>query len=146
MSRFVENSSAQTMLRAGNYYWNSEMFLLASDVFLNECELFVLPVYKIAKGAVDLDFLRFLDFLRLRIGRETPEVKIGKLLMIFGVCESVYITQGDPHGLSNPRKILREPIKIQTGSYLGDDDIVRSKMNSRPDCTGCRISIVECRS
>ena len=39
--------------------------------------------------------------------------------------QSVYIPQGDIHRLSNPGKILLELIEVQTGSYLGEDDIIR---------------------
>ena len=39
--------------------------------------------------------------------------------------ESVYIPQGEVHRLANPGKILLELIEIQTGSYLGEDDIIR---------------------
>ena len=39
--------------------------------------------------------------------------------------ESVYIPIGAVHALENPGKIPIELIEIQTGSYLGEDDIVR---------------------
>jgi mannose-1-phosphate guanylyltransferase / mannose-6-phosphate isomerase len=39
--------------------------------------------------------------------------------------ESVYIPIGSPHRLENPGKIDLELIEVQTGSYLGEDDIVR---------------------
>jgi mannose-1-phosphate guanylyltransferase / mannose-6-phosphate isomerase len=39
--------------------------------------------------------------------------------------ESVYIPIGAVHRLENPGKILLELIEVQTGSYLGEDDIVR---------------------
>lgn len=38
---------------------------------------------------------------------------------------SVYIPQGEVHRLANPGKILLELIEVQTGSYLGEDDIIR---------------------
>lgn len=39
--------------------------------------------------------------------------------------ESTYIPAGQKHRLSNPGKFPLEIIEIQTGSYLGEDDIVR---------------------
>jgi Mannose-6-phosphate isomerase len=39
--------------------------------------------------------------------------------------QSIYIPQGSVHRLGNPGKILLELIEIQTGSYLGEDDIIR---------------------
>ena len=39
--------------------------------------------------------------------------------------ESVYIPIGATHRLENPGKIPLELIEVQTGSYLGEDDIVR---------------------
>lgn len=39
--------------------------------------------------------------------------------------ESVYLPVGCEHRLANPGKILLELIEVQTGSYLGEDDIVR---------------------
>ncbi|MEZ0328326.1 MAG: mannose-1-phosphate guanylyltransferase/mannose-6-phosphate isomerase [Dissulfuribacterales bacterium] len=39
--------------------------------------------------------------------------------------ESVYIPLGVKHRLQNPGKIPLELIEVQTGSYLGEDDIVR---------------------
>ena len=39
--------------------------------------------------------------------------------------ESVYIPIGSAHRLENPGKIPLELIEVQTGSYLGEDDIVR---------------------
>ena len=39
--------------------------------------------------------------------------------------ESIYIPIGAVHRLENPGKILLEVIEVQTGSYLGEDDIIR---------------------
>lgn len=39
--------------------------------------------------------------------------------------ESVYIPMGAVHRLENPGKILLELIEVQTGSYFGEDDIIR---------------------
>jgi mannose-6-phosphate isomerase-like protein (cupin superfamily) len=39
--------------------------------------------------------------------------------------QSTYIPVGEVHRLENPGRILLELIEVQTGSYLGEDDIVR---------------------
>lgn len=39
--------------------------------------------------------------------------------------ESTYIPVGVTHALENPGKVELEVIEVQTGSYLGEDDIVR---------------------
>lgn len=39
--------------------------------------------------------------------------------------QSVYIPIGEIHSLENPGKVNLELIEVQSGSYLGEDDIVR---------------------
>jgi mannose-6-phosphate isomerase-like protein (cupin superfamily) len=39
--------------------------------------------------------------------------------------ESTYIPLGVIHALENPGKVPLEIIEIQSGSYFGEDDIVR---------------------
>ena len=39
--------------------------------------------------------------------------------------QSTYIPLGQTHRLSNPGKLPLEIIEVQSGSYLGEDDIVR---------------------
>jgi mannose-1-phosphate guanylyltransferase/mannose-6-phosphate isomerase len=39
--------------------------------------------------------------------------------------ESTYIPIGHTHRLANPGKVPLELIEVQSGSYLGEDDIVR---------------------
>ena len=39
--------------------------------------------------------------------------------------ESIYLPIGSTHRLANPGKIDLELIEVQTGSYFGEDDIVR---------------------
>ncbi|MCF3639386.1 mannose-1-phosphate guanylyltransferase/mannose-6-phosphate isomerase [Rhizobium sp. TRM95111] len=57
--------------------------------------------------------------------RGTAEVTIGERTMPVRENESVYIPQGEIHRLANPGKITLELIEVQTGSYLGEDDIIR---------------------
>ena len=61
----------------------------------------------------------------------TAKVTIDGVDRLVSENESVYIPIGAVHALENPGKIPIELIEIQTGSYLGEDDIVRIK-----DCYG----------
>jgi len=55
----------------------------------------------------------------------TAIVTRGKEEIILKEDESTYIPLGYVHRLENPGKIDLELIEVQTGSYLGEDDIVR---------------------
>ena len=57
--------------------------------------------------------------------RGTARVTIGDETRIVHENESTYIPIGSRHRLENPGKIDLELIEVQTGSYLGEDDIVR---------------------
>lgn len=57
--------------------------------------------------------------------RGTAKVTIGDEIRTLHENESVYIPIGTPHRLENPGKIDLELIEVQTGSYLGEDDIIR---------------------
>ncbi|WP_454850792.1 mannose-1-phosphate guanylyltransferase/mannose-6-phosphate isomerase [Rhizobium binxianense] len=55
----------------------------------------------------------------------TAEVTVGDNVQMLRENESIYIPLGEIHRLANPGKILLELIEVQTGSYLGEDDIIR---------------------
>jgi mannose-1-phosphate guanylyltransferase/mannose-6-phosphate isomerase len=57
--------------------------------------------------------------------RGAARVTINELVKTVHENESVYIPIGAVHRLENPGKILLELIEVQTGSYLGEDDIIR---------------------
>ncbi len=57
--------------------------------------------------------------------RGTAEVTIGEQVRAVHENESVYIPIGSVHRLANKGKIPLELIEVQTGSYLGEDDIER---------------------
>jgi mannose-1-phosphate guanylyltransferase/mannose-6-phosphate isomerase len=57
--------------------------------------------------------------------RGTAEVTIGDHKKILHENESAYISIGAVHRLANPGKIPLELIEVQTGSYFGEDDIIR---------------------
>jgi mannose-1-phosphate guanylyltransferase/mannose-6-phosphate isomerase len=55
----------------------------------------------------------------------TAEVTNGDKVMLLTENQSTYIPLGQIHRLSNPGKVPLEIIEVQSGSYLGEDDIVR---------------------
>jgi mannose-1-phosphate guanylyltransferase/mannose-6-phosphate isomerase len=55
----------------------------------------------------------------------TAKVTRGKEEIILFEDQSTYIPMGTPHRLENPGKIPLHLIEVQSGSYLGEDDIVR---------------------
>ncbi len=55
----------------------------------------------------------------------TAEVTNGERTFLLGENESTYIPLGHVHRLANPGKVPLEIIEVQSGSYLGEDDIVR---------------------
>ncbi|MGY5449840.1 mannose-1-phosphate guanylyltransferase/mannose-6-phosphate isomerase [Agarivorans sp. MS3-6] len=55
----------------------------------------------------------------------TASVTNGDKTIIVTEDQSTYIPLGTIHALENPGKIMLEMIEVQTGSYLGEDDIVR---------------------
>ena len=57
--------------------------------------------------------------------RGTAEVVNGGETMLLTEDQSTYIPIGAKHRLSNPGKYPLELIEVQSGSYLGEDDIVR---------------------
>jgi|ERR1700722_14083742 len=57
--------------------------------------------------------------------RGTARVTVNDQVKTVHENESIYIPMGAIHRLENPGKILLELIEVQTGSYLGEDDIIR---------------------
>ena len=55
----------------------------------------------------------------------TAEVTNGDTTLILSENQSTYIPLGQTHRLANPGKVPLEIIEVQSGSYLGEDDIVR---------------------
>jgi mannose-1-phosphate guanylyltransferase/mannose-6-phosphate isomerase len=55
----------------------------------------------------------------------TAEVTCGDKKIIMTENQSTYIPLGEVHRLANPGKLDLEIIEVQSGSYLGEDDIVR---------------------
>jgi mannose-1-phosphate guanylyltransferase/mannose-6-phosphate isomerase len=55
----------------------------------------------------------------------TAEVTCGDKKLMLSENQSTYIPLGETHRLANPGKVPLEIIEVQSGSYLGEDDIVR---------------------
>ena len=55
----------------------------------------------------------------------TAEVTNGDQVILLTENQSTYIPLGQTHRLRNPGKLPLEIIEVQSGSYLGEDDIVR---------------------
>lgn len=57
--------------------------------------------------------------------RGAARVTVNELIKTVHENESIYIPIGAVHRLENPGKIVLELIEVQTGSYFGEDDIIR---------------------
>jgi mannose-1-phosphate guanylyltransferase/mannose-6-phosphate isomerase len=57
--------------------------------------------------------------------RGTAKVTRGEETFLLTENQSTYIPLGVTHRLANPGKMMLEMIEVQSGSYLGEDDIVR---------------------
>ena len=55
----------------------------------------------------------------------TAEITCGDKVILLTENQSTYIPLGEMHRLANPGTISLEIIEVQSGSYLGEDDIVR---------------------
>jgi mannose-1-phosphate guanylyltransferase/mannose-6-phosphate isomerase len=55
----------------------------------------------------------------------TAEVTRGTEIFLLSENQSTYIPIGEVHRLKNPGKVYLEMIEVQSGGYLGEDDIVR---------------------
>lgn len=98
--------------------WGGYTSILNGDRFQVK-RLFVLPGKKLS---LQKHFHRSEHWICVK---GTAEVTIGDTVSIVRENQSIYIPQGDLHRLYNPGRIVLEMIEVQTGSYLGEDDIVR---------------------
>lgn len=55
----------------------------------------------------------------------TAEITNGSKVLLLTENQSAYIPLGEVHRLANPGSIPLEIIEVQSGSYLGEDDIIR---------------------
>jgi mannose-1-phosphate guanylyltransferase / mannose-6-phosphate isomerase len=57
--------------------------------------------------------------------RGAAQVSVNEIVKTVHENESIYIPMGAVHRLENPGKIPLELIEVQTGSYFGEDDVMR---------------------
>lgn len=98
--------------------WGGYTSLFIGDRFQVK-RLFVLPGKKLS---LQKHFHRSEHWICVK---GTAQVTLGEEEKLIQENQSIYIPQGELHRLANPGKIMLEVIEIQTGSYLGEDDIVR---------------------
>jgi mannose-1-phosphate guanylyltransferase/mannose-6-phosphate isomerase len=55
----------------------------------------------------------------------TARVTVGETVQLISENQSIYVPLGAKHRLENPGKVNMILIEVQTGSYLGEDDIIR---------------------
>lgn len=55
----------------------------------------------------------------------TARVTVGETVRLVSENQSVFIPLGEKHRLENPGKLPMVLIEVQTGAYLGEDDIIR---------------------
>lgn len=55
----------------------------------------------------------------------TAKVTIGDEVKLVTENQSVYVPLGAVHRMENPGKVPMVLIEVQTGTYLGEDDIIR---------------------
>ena len=55
----------------------------------------------------------------------TARVVLGEETRLLSENQSIYIPLGTRHRLENPGRLPLELIEVQTGAYLGEDDIIR---------------------
>ena len=55
----------------------------------------------------------------------TAQVEIDKDIKLISQNQSIFIPLGSKHRLSNPGKVQLILLEVQSGNYLGEDDIIR---------------------
>ncbi len=88
------------------------------------------PRYKVKRILVDPGQILSLQLHYHRsehwvIVKGTAKVTIGDEIKMVHENQSIYVPKGTQHRVENPGKLPLEIIEIQTGEYLGEDDIVR---------------------
>ena len=76
--------------------------------------------------------------------RGTAEVTVDDKVMRLYENEWVYVPVGAIHRLANPGKIPLTVIEVQSGSYLGEDDIVRFEDDYHRERTPCADEAPSC--
>jgi len=98
--------------------WGSYESLVSGDRF----QVKLIKVKPGAKLSVQMHHHRAEHWI---IVRGTARVRKGDEYILLTENQSTFIPLGTVHSLENPGKIPLELIEVQSGSYLGEDDIVR---------------------
>jgi mannose-1-phosphate guanylyltransferase/mannose-6-phosphate isomerase len=88
------------------------------------------PGYKIKRVTVNPGRKLSLQLHRQRsehwiVVRGTAEIDLGDRRLVLCENESTFVPAGTKHRLANPKDTPLEVIEVQSGGYLGEDDIVR---------------------
>lgn len=59
----------------------------------------------------------------------TAKINNGSKVQLLNETQSTFIPLGAAHRLANPGSILMKVIEVQSGNYLGEDDIIRFEDN-----------------
>ncbi len=98
--------------------WGYYETLILSDGF----QVKRITVYPGAENSLQMHYHRAEHWI---IVRGTAEVTIEEEQKLIAENESVYVPLGTKHRIKNPGILPLEFIEVQTGDYLGEDDIVR---------------------
>jgi len=98
--------------------WGSYERLVSGDRF----QVKLIEVKPGAKLSVQMHHHRAEHWI---VVKGTAKVQKGEETILLTENESTFIPLGTVHSLENPGKIPLELIEVQSGSYLGEDDIVR---------------------
>ncbi len=55
----------------------------------------------------------------------TAEITLGIRARLVGEGEAIHVPLGEPHRLENPGRLPVTLIAVETGCYLGEDDVIR---------------------
>lgn len=114
-----QDTSALTEIHRTSYRpWGGFSSILNGDRFQVK-RLFVKPGKKLS---LQKHYHRAEHWI---VVRGTAEVSVDGQVSTITENQSVYLPLGCLHRLANPGKIELELIEVQTGSYLGEDDIIR---------------------
>ena len=62
----------------------------------------------------------------------TAKITTGVCSRLVGEGEAVHIPLGQPHRLENPGRLPVTLIAVETGCYLGEDDVIRHDQSQNP--------------
>lgn len=98
--------------------WGNYETLVLSDRF----QVKRITVHPGAENSLQMHYHRAEHWI---IVKGTAEVTIGEERRLVSENESIYVPLGTKHRIKNPGTLPLEFIEVQTGDYLGEDDIVR---------------------